>query len=239
MKLTITLITRLVIASCLLQTVVAEAGIESGDGGAIPPALLSNDIPSAIVSSSEIEKLWPQHPQTYFQSTTRAAHILGGAPNEPGARQALLNLFSNMIQKPYPTNSGLAGSCVEEKCNVILYYLNFDQVRKDISKWVAIARFIGEVRAQMVPNFTRKPVYSLNGLGQSTQERKQVLDQNEQNQAINALQQTLRATDSKLTFHLLHHVNRISGGSETKELIEQIVSSAHLNQEEQRKLNYK
>jgi hypothetical protein len=239
MKIKILTLGLLTIANFVFQNSFAGTEIEDLNQQTIDKALALNEVQPTIVILPDIENLWPHHPQSYFQSVRRAARNLGGATTNSNAVSMLLTLFSNMIQKPLPTNDGLAVPCLEKKDEIVLYYLNFPEVTNDKSKLLAIAKYIGEIRTQIIPNFVPKTVY-LNppGVMDSSPEKvRQAIRENEQNKSLNSFQQALRIANNRLTFNLLHNCFRfpVSDPRNTG-FIKDVSDAAHLTEDEQRQL---
>jgi len=233
------ILTLLAIASFVLQSSCAGTETEIANEEIIFQLLASNNVQTAISILPDIEKLWPQQPEAYFQSSKKAASVLGRVADNSEAKLALLKLFTKVIEKPLPTNGDLAVPCLQEKDGVILYYFNFEEVRSDKSRWVAIAKYIGEVRAQIIPTFVPKTVYLNLPImwGSSTQSVQQAIQENEQNKAINNYQQSLRTENRTLTFQLIHNCARVSAVDPQKtDFIKDIAFAAHLTDDEQNQL---
>lgn len=239
MKIKVSTFALLILANCTLQNSFAGTEIKNVNEQAIVQALASNNVQITISILPAIEKLWPQQPENYFLSVEKAASTLGGATDDSKAKLALLNLFSNMIQKSIPTNGDFAVRCLEKKDSIILQYLNFDEMKNDKAKWVAVAKYIGEIRAQIIPSFVPKTVY-LNppGVMDSPPERvQQLILENQQNMAINNFQESLHTADSILTFQLLHNCSRFPASDpQNIDFIKDISSAAHLTEDEQHQL---
>jgi len=198
----------------------------------------SNDVQGIIRSLPQIETLWPLDPEAYIRSVNQAANLLGAASNSADARQALVKVFEAMMQKSCPSTAPQAICWVRLKCDAILNYLNFQQIRTNEQSWLEIAKFIGEMRSQTIPNYRNEGFLHAPGvLDQSPQRARDALEKNERNKIADNLQQLLRTKSTILTFHLLHNCSRLGCRDPKRgEFVQQIVSSAHLSGDEQRQL---
>jgi len=202
-------------------------------------AVESKDVNLVIDALPAIEKLWPQEPKSYFASVRKAAEVLGAATTNDGAKSALAHLLSNLAEKPFPGTPEADVLCLEGKKDAILYFLNFNDVRDDKTNLLAIAKCVGKIREQIVPDFVPKTIFkNPPGLMDATPEQaKKIIRENEQNKAINYFQQTLHSADGVLVFHLLHNAAGFSAGNPANaDFIRQISKLAHLTAEEQRQL---
>lgn len=228
----------LALLNCVFQMACAEDNALDKNEAVIIQVLSSNNVQAAISILPEIERLWLQQPKSYFYLSVKAAGIVG-TNNDPASKQALLNLFTNMVQKPFPTNNILMASCLKQKKDAVCSFLNYDEIRNEKVSWIAMAKYIGEIRSHIILNFTPKKIY-LNvdaGLNPTSEEMNRAIEENEQNKAANNLQQSLHSTDRALTFFLLHNASRFPSSISTNANFNQeIISLAHLTAEEQSKL---
>lgn len=211
-------------------TTTALAGVET-NSTYLKIVQASNDIQNVISALPDVEKLWPQDPDTYLKTVNQAVHVLSGSQNNPDAKQALLNLFESMMQKPCPTNEDQIGSWVSQKTETALFCFNFSEFQNDKSRWLDIAKFTGEVRSKIIPNYKPKGVL-LNGIGTTPEE----IAQNDKNVAEDELQAALWQADRMLTFSLLHRFP--SSNPTNADFTQQISDAAHLTPEEHSKLNF-
>jgi hypothetical protein len=193
----------------------------------------SNNVQSVISALPDVEKLWPQDPDTYLKSVSQAAHILGDTRDNPNAKQSLLNLFDSMMQKSCPTNEEQATTWIKLKQDVVLYCLGPDKFRNNKSSWLEMAKFIGEVRSQIIPNYKTEGVL-LNGMDVTPEE----IAQNQKNMTKDELQARLRQTNNILTFQLLYNCAYLfpSSNPTNVDFSKEIISAAHLTDDEIRKL---
>lgn len=194
--------------------------------------LTSNDVQSAVRLLPEVEKLWPQHPKAYFESVQQAIRTFGGAITNPAAKQSLVNVFTNMIQKPLPEDNGEAAVCVESKHNAISQCLNYKEIRDNKARWVEIAKFIGEVRSRSIPNYQNRTVMnSIANVG--PQELQRIEIEHQRNSAMDSLQVNLRSVESGLMWSLQNITGRIPPNkSANTNFFAQVISAAHLNDDE-------
>jgi len=199
-------------------------------------AIQSKDATQVIEALGTIEKLWPQMPGAYFASVKDAAGTLDAVAANPTGRTAISNLFSSMIEKNLPNAPELAAAGLEAKQEVILFFLNFREVREDQTNLLALASYVGTIRGQIIPNFVPKTVYvNPPGLMDATPaQAQQIIQENEQNKAYNQWQQSLAEANTILTFHLLHDVAHVcSKKPEATGFVKELSTAAHLTQDEQ------
>ncbi len=202
---------------------------------AVTQAIQSKDAQRVIAAQPEIEKLWPQKPDSYFASVKAAAGTLDAVAANPAARSAISNLFSSMIEKTTPSPPESAAAGLEAKQDAILYFLNFREVREDQTNLLALARYVGTIRGQIIPNFVPRTVYvNPPGLMDATPaQAQQIIQENEQNQAYNQWQQSLAEANTILTFHLVHNAAHLSAKKpENGGFVKDLSTAAHLTQVE-------
>ena len=205
----------------------------------VSQAIQSKDAKEVMAVLPVIEKLWPQKPDVYFASAKNAAGALDAAAASPDTRGAISNLFSSMIEKTMPSAPESATPCLEAKDDAILYFLNFREVREDKTNLLALARHVGTIRSQIIPNFVPKTVYvNPPGLMDATPaQAQQIIQENQRNQAYNNWQQSLSTANTILTFQLLLDAARVAGKQpENAGFVKDVSTAASLAPEEQGQL---
>jgi hypothetical protein len=165
----------------------------------IVQAKTSNTVETVMRVLPEVEKLWPGQPETYFQSAKEAAGVLVGAVRKSDARNELLNLWTNVLQKPMPAEEKQVITCLEMKWDTILVYLNLEEFRSSKTRWLEIAKFIGEIRSRIIPSYSNRA--TLNpavGPGDGLEKARVAIKENERNKIMDRLQQELRVKDWEL-----------------------------------------
>ena len=196
----------------------------------------SNDVQGVIQALPDVEKLWPNQPETYFKSAKEAAGILAGTVNKTESKQAMLILWTNMLQKPLPQDEQKATGCLELKWNTISIFLNVEEFSGDKARWIDMAKYIGEIRSRTITNYVNQSM-SISVLDLPPEDMERLLEENQRHLATDQLQQTLRIQDRILCFFLINHVNNSSGFLSND--LKTIASAAHLNEEEMTKLKSK
>ena len=205
---------------------------------------------SSLQTVSEVEMLWPNEPRVYFQAAERFAKIAEGpAHTNANTKKEVLDLFDSVLQKQCPADDRQAIECFEHKYKTIMHCLNVGEVRADKSRLLAIARFLGEVRARRIPNYrargTRFPgqeILMQAGVMEASsltnpilkEAYHQAIEDNAQDQVMNDLQRSLKAVDGSTTHFLLGTLRSIP--RQDVEFIGRIVDAAHLSEEERTKL---
>ena len=129
------------------------------------------------------------------------------------------------------------------------------QLSPIVPRQLAIAMFVGEMRANMIPDYvnrgTSRPgleileqagVSDARALTEPAQIEayEKAVKANEEDLLMNELQLTLCRNDRIMTFHLLHNCTRIDGGdSDSKEFINSVIKNARLSEKEAKKLRRK
>jgi hypothetical protein len=225
------------------------AGAEAGAALQPTASARTNELRSALNGLTQLEKLWPQNPELCFQSVKKAAGDLGEFPDNPDAAAALANLFTNAIQKRFPTNTQVATLVSGSKHDIFLFFMNYEAVKSEKSAWISTARCLGEIRSLIIPNYqnrgTAAPGYGilLKAGVHSSQELtdpalKQRFDllekQNAEDMELNKLQRSLRSSDSTLSFFLLHEcANRFPASKpDNQDFIEKVTALGRLTEAE-------
>jgi hypothetical protein len=227
------------LAAVCMPGAAAAADVDAADQQ-ISQAIQSKDANRIIEVLPVIEKIWPQKPEAYFASVKDAAGSLDAAKANPGARGAISNLFSSMIQKSISGTPAAATSSLEAKKDAILYFLNFPEVREDKTNLLALAGYIGTIREQIISNFVPKTVY-INPPGlmdASPAQAQQILQQNEQNAVYNNWQQTLVLENTILSFQLRCQAGRLSvKHPENAGFVKDLAAAAHLTAGEEQEFH--
>jgi hypothetical protein len=194
-------------------------------GQQVAQAIQSKDAKQVMEALPLIEKLWPQKPDAYFASVN------------DDARTAISNLYAGMIEKPLPNTPEAAVPYLEQKKNSILYFLNFREVREDKTNLLALARYIGTIRSQIITNYVPKEVGRNSDLDASPEQSQAISRQNEQNMAYNQWQESLALADSLLTFQLLNDAATLSAGHpENGGFAKDVAAAARLTADEAQQL---
>jgi len=206
-------------------------------GQQVAQAIQSKDAKQVMEALPLIEKLWPQKPDAYFASVNDAAGALDAATANADARTAISNLYAGMIEKPLPNTPEAAVPYLEQKKNSILYFLNFREVREDKTNLLALARYIGTIRSQIITNYVPKEVGRNSDLDASPEQSQAISRQNEQNMAYNQWQESLALADSLLTFQLLNDAATLSAGHpENGGFAKDVAAAARLTADEAQQL---
>jgi hypothetical protein len=203
----------------------------------VAQAIQSKDAKQITDALPLLEKLWPQKPEAYFASVSDAAGALDAATANADARTAISNLFAGMIEKPLPSTPEAAVPYLEQKKNAILYFLNFREVREDKTNLLALARYVGTIRSQIIPNFVPKEFGRSSDLDATPAQAQETRRQNEQNMVYNHWQDALATANSLLTFQLLHDAAFLSAGHpENSGFARDVEAAARLTADETQQL---
>jgi hypothetical protein len=199
-------------------------------------ARASNEVQTVIRVLPTIETLWPEQPETYFRSAGEAAQALAGAKRNLAAKNALLNLWTNVVQKPLPREEERALACVRLKQDMILSLLPVEYIRGDKARWGDVATFLGQVRARIIPNYENQG--GAVSVAAHTPEQKlrlqAVLTETERGNAADRRQAELRSRDREIALPLLYY---IPGKLLTDtQFVNAVCTAAHLTPQEEKQL---
>lgn len=199
----------------------------------------SNNVAVIEKSLPDVDALWPQHPDAYLKSVNQAARVLDGALSNSNTKKKFYDLFANVMQKSCPTNEEQAASWVKLKRNIIYFYAVHDEVKNDKAQWLAVAKFLGEIRAKEIPNYKNQAM-NISEVTNDPQEQaklKNEIEENKRKQITDNLQSELWQTDSTIMF-LLQHVCPFTQSNESTDtnFINQVVTDAHLTSGEKKQL---
>jgi hypothetical protein len=242
-----------VYASVLLCACQSRSAPAEADSHIFPLALSqavgSGDVQAVIQFVPGLETLRVSDPSTYFRLASPTARTLGSAYDNPAAKRAFLRLFDHLVETPCPADNAQAAPCYTARSDIALYGLNFDDVRKDKDRLIAIARFEGEVRSRRILNYaTRgtaqpgllillqvgvKDASSLTNPELRAAYEKAKKD-NQQDLTMNNLQYAL--SRSSVAFVLLHNCAQFfpSSDPQNADFFNAIATAAHLTEDERR-----
>jgi hypothetical protein len=233
----------MVIACCVLSKAQPLNTESKATVAAVSRAVASRDVQGVLRILPSVELLREQDPEGYLRAVTQALPVLR-ASMSADAKESLLVLFSNVLEKPSPADTGKAIAHFQLKRRIVLDYLNLEEVRGGKAHLTEIARFVGEVRSRMIPGYSNRGTAQpgldillqagvrdasfLTDPAQKEAYEKAVKD-NERDMTMNELQLELHSTNEILTFHLLHCAARFPAtNSENTDFLRDVVKSAHL-----------
>jgi hypothetical protein len=213
------------------------------------------DVRGIIKLLPEIETLWSADADWYFPSMKEAASALElAAPTNPQARSALLMLFSNAMQKSCSSKNKDQIDCLEAKWNTAMNSISAVGESGQKSILLQLARFVGEVRAQVVSNYTNK-VYLHPPAAEAILQKagvrhpnslkdpalkeayEKAIRENDQNAQTERYQSLLSRIDQTISPRLLQFCERFSANEPSnKEFLTQVASAARLTNEERSRL---
>jgi flagellar biosynthesis component FlhA len=142
------------------------------------------------------------------------------------------------VQKPLPADDR-AVNCIGLKRDAIYSFLDFDYISNDKSRWIDFANFIGEIRSQIIPNYTNQSeMISVLAISPSAKQQLQKeLEENERKAITDRLQLELRSTNRELTKYLVRNIP--SRLHKDAEFIVAVSAAARLSKEEANELKGK
>lgn len=201
----------------------------------------SNDVHEIVQTLPDVEKLWPQEPDAYLKSIDSAAKALGERLSDASAKTAFVTIFTNMMSKSCPTNEEQAASWVRLKTEVIFFYVNRDEIKNSKSQWLSIAKFLKEIRSQIIPNYDgTSMMYSGVSMNPAEEAKiQQAITDNKRKQITNEWQAALRESNSTLKFLIKANcfIAQSKNPADTN-FLNQISSVAGLTDKEQKEISW-
>jgi hypothetical protein len=216
-------------------------------------AIRSGDTQAVNRTVVEVEKRWLDSPEGYFRFVRQVNQVLAGELESSAAKQCLARIFDSVSEKKKPGVSTQQDVVYfEQKSQTYLAFLDHEEIRKDKSCLLELARYVGEVRASMIPDYvnrgTSRPgleileqagVNDVRALTGDTQVKayEKAVKTNKEDLLMNELQSSLRRYDKILTFHLVHasaHFSRADFND--KEFRNNVIKASRLSEKEASKL---
>lgn len=229
MRILLTTISFALLASCVSVTAALDKAEINPTFAKITKARASNDIETVILCLPDVEKLWPQQPEIYFRSAKEVAGVLTGAIGKTGSKQALTSMWTNVLDKPLPNDEQKAVTCLELKWQTICLYLNLEEFIGSKSRWVDIAKFIGEIRSRIIPNYKNQGAM-ISVLSHEPQQLQKLIEENERKKTTDNFQHELRMRNWEFSSVLVEKIP-VSFRNDTK-FIANVSSAAHFTKEE-------
>jgi hypothetical protein len=217
----------------------------------VQKAIAANSVSAVVEALPELEQLWTTDPEAYVRISEQAMGVLESGGNDPTARAALFGIYDQVVKKECPADVVTATACYRLRNNLVLRFFAYKEVAEDRARLLAFAKFIGEVRSRMIPNYqnrgSNRPGFQVL-MKAGVMEAKDIKDpnlraeyenavkQNEQDVLMNYLQLELFSISS-LTTALTTLCARFSTDSpQDVEFRKQVAVAARLSEEEREKL---
>ncbi|MCG2678983.1 MAG: hypothetical protein L6455_03295 [Kiritimatiellae bacterium] len=231
--------TSIFLLACAMYNI-SMAGEDVSRTSAVSDLLAANNVEITIKAMPQIHALWPEQPNAYVELVEQAAGILAKANSNAVARQALMQLFSNTMETAVMPDREDSALLLRLKCNATLNYLNIVELRNGESTWIAIAKNIGEIRSQIIPDYVKRGMLNPHGImDASPQEAEKIKKNNEKNIAFDRFQQELYVTNRKLTLILMNNGRRLCSEYDEirkEQFMQRIKSLSRLSEEESKEL---
>lgn len=215
----------------------------------ISHAAMSGEVPAVAKALFSAEELWLDSPEGYFQIIGQAEKVFANLADETISEQCLSYLFESISEKRRPAkNTQQDAMYFEQKGKIYLTLLNSEKNRKEKSRLLSIAQFIGEIRTNMIPDYqnqgtsypgldilNQSGVSNVSALTDSSQIEayNEAVKENAESLLVNELQSTLQRYDKIMTFHLIHLCAQlVDSDSSLVEFINDIVRNAQLSKNE-------
>ena len=208
-------------------------------------ARAAGDTRAVLRALPQVEGLWPKAPQAYFQCLKQVAEFLisgparttggfGEPPPEPPlteiplrnpataseAAAAMAAIFERVMEKDWSAPANDTITCLELKRDILSVCCNVERVRTNRSSLMALARFVGENRSLILPEYTspapelaaaarqiltRAAAPDRSALADATlaQQYDRLMQKSARDSVTNRLQSVLRESDRYLTLSLL------------------------------------
>lgn len=213
--------------TALVATPVAETNI------VYQQLLQASNNPQKIIELlPDVEKLWPGHPEAYLKSVDLASHVLSKKLKATKNKKEFLYEFDSVMRKPIPTNEVEATKWVKLKTDLILYFLSFDEIKNSKTSWLSIAKFVGEIRSQIIPNY-RNQYMMLSISVMDPIEREKIVRENEKKRIPDDFQRELNFANRSLTGQIeLVSPCFLPGKSVDPNFKKAMIANAHLTDED-------
>lgn len=219
---------------------------------ALSQAAASNDLQGVLHALPNIRPLAHRNPVEFLRLVKVGVPVLREAVSHPEAKRELYDLLADILGTACPTNIPDVTPYFEIKKEVVLEYLNLEAVRTDKAWVMGVARFVGEIRSCMIPDYrnggTAQPglqillqagVRDASALTNSVLKEayKQARARNEQELQMNRLQSSLREVNAVMSFHVLQAAARIlPTETHAGSFVDELATNGRLTKDERMKL---
>lgn len=212
----------------------------------------SGDSRGLIRDLPTIEYLWEKDTTAYLEAVKIVAPVLRNEADLT-AKDAALNLLTNVLNKSSPTETVAATAYFQLKDKIVSGYFNLEEVRTDKARLLMVASFLGEIRSRRIPNYknggTRIPGIQIlqkagveNVADLPTADLKEAytnaLKKNDEEIKMNALQSVLFSADRNW-IHSLKVYGKAFPATKTEnlEFYRELAERARLSEEEIKMIN--
>lgn len=126
----------------------------------IQQAVASGDVQTVIKVLPAVQEMWPEDMGAYFQSAEKAVRFLGHPADAPAVRQAVEQLYTEVMDKRCPEDVSLvqAATYFKGKKEFALYLFGHDDMRYEPFYLLGASRFLGEIRKRAIPGYLDKTI---------------------------------------------------------------------------------
>ena len=214
-------------------------------------AVAASDVRAAVRTVPALERMWPGEVEAYLHSAMEAARFLDGNRGRPGVQEALDKLVEAVLGKNCPAGDpAQARVYFDGKNEFVIYCLGFEETCHGKNRLLAVARFLGEARDLMIPNYENRnsafpggdilmqagvlSVASLKDPGQIAAYQKAV-EANRRDLAMNDLQLSLSRVNERIAVRLVNCCEKLhQDAAADNEFMEAIAATGRFSAEEQK-----
>lgn len=220
----------------------------------INEVVASGNVQSIISALPTLEEMWPEAMFDYFQSAEAIARIFDDAGDDLAVKQALEDLYAEILSKRCPKDADLAQATTyfNHKEKVVCHYSQYENLRYNKPHLLAVSRFLGEIRDWRIPHYEYKRSWAevavLDEAGVSfasdltdpkdIEAYEEAVRQNAHDVEVSRFQLLLFSADSILTSRLLGACMQLRHDGELdEEFASEVAENARLTEKE-REMRY-
>ena len=142
------------------------------------------------------------------------------------------------MQKPLPLKSGEALYCLEAKCETITYCLRFEIIKNNKARLLDIAKFLGEIRSRIIPNYKYQIPYNHSVANEPSKNIEAASNENRLIINDNLFQERLGVISRQLGNMLIRNIQCfIQTNPADTSFTQMIIAAGHLTKEEANRIS--
>ncbi|WP_372796597.1 hypothetical protein [Pontiella sp.] len=199
----------------------------------------TNKFPTVSEAGQVSEAVWKQSPELYYKRMRNDAKLFRQRKLAGDERQALFVSFTNLTTKPLPSHAEESKhSLLRLQSLSIIEFSRNDIIREDKRSWEEIAKHIGKIRDEIVPDYAPQanPLEEPYMLPPSKEREQKIKEYNDKLMADN-FQRNLALENRSLTGRLEAYIqNQRTHGNIDIQHIEHLMLLAKFTDDEKEKM---
>jgi len=115
---------------------------------------ISNKYPSVSQAVQVTENVWNQSQELYFRRARNDVKLFNQRDLTDTEQVEFFSSFTNVINKPFPSpTEERKHSLLRLRSLCVIEYTRNDTIRNNQKTWEAIAKHIGKIRTQIIPDY--------------------------------------------------------------------------------------